>query len=80
MGSKLPSCESSTADISVTTSPLSSLHTTPDLEGIDPRILDPVWFGSGEPTGASDPAACAEDGVKGNIHESMADAQPAYTS
>lgn len=67
--------ESNTADASASTSPLSSLRTTPDLELIDPRILDPVWFGGGEPTGAFDSAACSGDGVKSNVHERMADAR-----
>lgn len=67
--------ESGTADISAPTSPLSSLRTTPDLELIDPRILDPLWSGSGGPLfingtcDASNHTACADDGGKYIIQE-----------
>ena len=52
---------------------------TPDLELIDPRILDPLWSGSGGPSfinetcDASNPAACTDDGDKYIIHEEMTD-------
>ena len=52
---------------------------TPDLELIDPRILDPLWPGSGGPSfinetcDASNPAACTDDGDKYIKHEEMTD-------
>ena len=71
--------ESNTADASASTSPLSSLRTTPDLELIDPRILDPHWVGNSTSTainetcGASDPVACSNNGDMSIIHEEMTD-------
>ena len=71
--------ESNTADASASTSPLSSLHTTPDLELIDPRILDPHRSGNSTSTavdetcGASDPVACSNNGDMSIIHEEMTD-------
>lgn len=71
--------KSNTADASASTSPLSSLHTTPDLELIDPRILNPHWSGNSTSTAvnkkcdASDPAACSNNGDMSIIHEEMTD-------
>ena len=71
--------ESNTADASASTSPLSSLRTTPDLEVIDPRILDPHWVGNSTSTaidetcGASNPVACSNNGDMSIIHEEMTD-------
>jgi hypothetical protein len=73
-----PVSESGTAGISAPTSPLSSLRTTPDLELIDPRILDPLWPGNGAPPSiggtcdASGPAAYV-DGDAGIAHEELTD-------
>lgn len=57
------------------TSPLSSLRTTPDLELIDPRILDPLWPGNGCPPSIDGtcPAVCADNGDAGIIHEELTD-------
>ena len=58
---------------------MSSLRTTPDLELIDPRILDPHRSGNGASTsidetcGASDPVACSNNGDMSIIHEEMTD-------
>lgn len=71
--------ESNTADASASTSPLSSLCTTPDLELIDPRILDPHQSGNSTSTAvdktydASDPVACSNNGDMSIIHKEMTD-------
>lgn len=64
------------------TSPLSSLRTTPDLDLIDPRILEQSYFGSdkrdlisGETLNASALARHPHDGGKIILDESITDAQ-----
>ncbi|KAH8434441.1 uncharacterized protein LDX57_012088 [Aspergillus melleus] len=57
--------EDGNTDFSVPSSPLSSLRITPDLEFIDPRILDPIWPKDDclHSIDGICPAVCTENGV-----------------